>query len=99
MEIGPGPGRLLIPAAHRVLPDGKVVGMDIQHGMIKRLKARAARTGVSNLVAIVGDAAEVDFAQAYFDVVYLCTTLGEIPDRAAVLAQCHTALKADGVLS
>ena len=28
LEIGPGPGRLLIPAAHRVLPHGEVVGID-----------------------------------------------------------------------
>jgi len=34
LEIGPGPGRLLIPAAQRVLPGGEVVGLDIQPGMI-----------------------------------------------------------------
>jgi SAM-dependent methyltransferase len=38
LEIGPGPGRLLIPAAGRVLPDGEVVGIDIQPGMIERLQ-------------------------------------------------------------
>src|SRR5579871_6654615 len=36
LEIGPGPGRLLIPAAQRVLPGGEVVGIDIQPGMIAR---------------------------------------------------------------
>ncbi len=29
MEIGADPGRLLIPAARRVMPGGEVVGIDI----------------------------------------------------------------------
>src|SRR5687767_6677191 len=51
LEIGPGPGRLLIPAAHRVMPGGGVVGIDIQPGMIERLKERAKKLNVSNLTA------------------------------------------------
>lgn len=39
LEIGPGPGRLLLPAARRVQPGGEVVGLDIQPGMIERLTA------------------------------------------------------------
>jgi predicted methyltransferase len=31
--------------------------------------------------------------------VFLCTALGEIPDRAAALGQCHRALKPGGVLA
>lgn len=57
LEIGPGPGRLLIPAARRVLPGGEVVGLDIQPGMLERLKTHAAHAGVSNLPPVLGDAA------------------------------------------
>ena len=42
LEIGPGPGRLLIPAAKRVMPGGEVIGIDIQPKMIERLEARAS---------------------------------------------------------
>src|ERR1700732_3671435 len=56
LEIGPGPGRLLIPAAQRVLPGGEAVGIDIQPGMIERLKLKAAKVGMTNLTAILGDA-------------------------------------------
>lgn len=99
LEIGPGPGRLLIPAARRVLPDGYGVGLDIQPGMIERLKARAARAGVTNLTTIVGDAAQPNVEPETFDVVYLCTVLGEIPDREGALRQAHAALKPGGRLS
>ncbi len=99
LEIGPGPGRLLIPAAQRVLPGGEAVGIDIQPGMIARLKANAEKAGVTHLQAILGDAAQAHVPEASFDLVLLCTALGEIPDRASALAQAHRALKPGGTLS
>lgn len=99
LEVGPGPGRLLIPAARRVLSGGEVVGLDIQPGMIERLKARAARAGVANLTAILGDATRTHFPPGSFDLVYLCTVLGEIPDREAALRESYAVLKPDGRLS
>jgi ubiquinone/menaquinone biosynthesis C-methylase UbiE len=75
------------------------VGIDIQPGMVERLKERARRAQVSNLTAILGDATQPLVAEASFDLAFLVTTLGEIPDRAAVLAQCFRALKPEGVLS
>lgn len=99
LEVGPGPGRLLIPAARRVLPGGEVVGLDIQPGMLERLKARAAQAGVTNLTTILGDAEQPNVPPERFDVIYLCTVLGEIPDREAALRQCYRALKPGGLLS
>jgi ubiquinone/menaquinone biosynthesis C-methylase UbiE len=99
LEIGPGPGRLLIPAAQRISPGGEAVGIDIQRGMIERLQAKAAKAGVTNLTAILGDAAQPHVSEGTFDLAFLCTALGEIPDRAAALAQCYRALKPGGVLS
>jgi ubiquinone/menaquinone biosynthesis C-methylase UbiE len=99
LEIGPGPGRLLIPAAQRVLPEGEVVGIDIQPAMIERLKARANQAGITNLRVILGDAAKAHVPEASFDLVFLCAALGEIPDRAAALTQCYHALRPGGILS
>jgi ubiquinone/menaquinone biosynthesis C-methylase UbiE len=98
LEIGPGPGRLLIPVAKRVLPGGEVIGLDIQPGMIERLKARAAQAGVSNLTAFLGDATQQYFPPNSFDVIFFCTVLGEIPNREAALRQCYAALKPGGTL-
>lgn len=99
LEVGPGPGRLLLPAAQRVLPGGEAVGLDIQPGMIERLKKRTRQAGVTNLKAVLGDAAETGFSPDSFDVVFLCTVLGEIPKREAALRQCYQALKPGGRLS
>lgn len=99
LEVGPGPGRLLVPAAQRILPDGEAVGIDVQPGMITRLKERARVAGVPNLTAILGDATQPIVPAESFDIVFLVTTLGEIPNRPAVLSQCFRALKPSGVLS
>jgi ubiquinone/menaquinone biosynthesis C-methylase UbiE len=99
LEIGPGPGRLLIPAAQRVLPGGEVFGIEIQPRMIERLKCNAHKAGVTNLSVILGDATQPHVPESSFDLVFLCTTLGEIPDRSAALAQCFRALKPGGRLA
>jgi ubiquinone/menaquinone biosynthesis C-methylase UbiE len=99
LEMGPGPGRLLIPAAKAVSPGGEAVGIDIQQGMLDRLKARAEKEGVTNLKTVLGDAARPHVPEGSFDLVFLCTALGEIPDRSAALTQCYRALKPGGVLS
>ncbi len=49
LEIGPGPGRLLLPAARKVGPAGKAVGVDVQPGMIERLLDNAQRDELSNV--------------------------------------------------
>lgn len=99
LEVGAGTGRLLIPAARRVLPGGEVVGIDIQAAMIERLHARVKEMGGGNITLIVGDATQAHVPPESFDVVYLCSTLGEIPDRKAALQQCYAALKPGGMLS
>jgi ubiquinone/menaquinone biosynthesis C-methylase UbiE len=99
LEIGPGPGRLLIPAAQRVMPGGEVVGIDIQPKMVERLRRNAKKAGVTNATVILGDAAQPHVPEATFDLAFLCTALGEIPDRSAALTHCYRALKPGGRLS
>jgi ubiquinone/menaquinone biosynthesis C-methylase UbiE len=99
LEFGPGPGRLLIPAAQRVLPGGEAVGVDLQPGMVERLKRNAARKGVSNLTALQGDATVPIVEEGTFDLVLLSCALGEIPNRAGVIRQAFRALRPGGRLS
>jgi len=99
LEVGPGPGRLLIPAARRVQPGGEVVGLDIQPGMRSMLQARADRAGLTNLTAVLGDASRPNFPPGSFDVIYMVTVLGEIPDKEAALRHCYSALRPGGRLS
>lgn len=99
IEIGPGPGRLLLPAARVVGPTGEALGVDLQPRMIEVLEANAERAGLANLRGLVADAATVDLSREHFDVALLALTLGEIPKREEALARCYECLKLGGRLS
>jgi ubiquinone/menaquinone biosynthesis C-methylase UbiE len=99
LEFGPGPGRLLLSAAERVVPGGDVVGVELQSGMTERLQRNAARRGITNLAVIQGDASVPLVDEGAFDLVLLSCVLGEIPDRAGVIRQAFRALRAGGRLS
>jgi len=58
LDVGCGPGRVAIPIARKVGPDGEVLAVDIQAGMLRRAqeKARAAKlTNIRFLEAAVGE--------------------------------------------
>jgi ubiquinone/menaquinone biosynthesis C-methylase UbiE len=99
VEMGPGPGRLLVPAAHRVLPGGKAIGVELQQGMIDKLRKKLLRNDPGNIELIHSDATKPVLPREGADLVYLCTVLGEIPDRATALKNCHDALRPGGRLS
>jgi ubiquinone/menaquinone biosynthesis C-methylase UbiE len=101
LDVGAGPGRLALPAAERVGPDGRVVALDAQPAMIRRLEQRAARRGLTRLRAVLADAgeAEADLEPDAFDRAFLVTVLGEITDKPRALRAIHRALKPGGILS
>lgn len=99
LEAGAGWGRLAIPAAQRVRPGGDVAALDVQPKMIARLLASAAQAGISNLTTTLGDAAQSHFPPESLDLVFLCTVLGEIPDREAAMRQFYAVLRRGGRLS
>ena len=49
LDAGCGPGRLTVPAAKAVGEQGRVVAMDIQAGMLARVREKARREGLANI--------------------------------------------------
>lgn len=99
LEVGPGPGRLLVPLAKRVEPGGHALGIELQEAMADRLGNNAAKMGVTNLDIIRSDVNAATLEPSSVDVAVLCTVLGEIPDRAQALTRIYNALKVGGRLS
>ena len=98
LEIGPGIGLHALPIARSLGPEGVLNVLDIQERMISHLNRRAARAGVTNIVATQADAKELPYADDTFDGVCLVTTLGEISDKDAALREIHRVLKHSGRL-
>jgi ubiquinone/menaquinone biosynthesis C-methylase UbiE len=98
LDLGCGPGRLTIPAAQRVGPQGEVVAIDIQPGMLRRAQERVEAAGLGNVRFLQAGAGEGRLGGPY-DRALLVTVLGEIPEREAALQEIFDALKPGGLLS
>jgi ubiquinone/menaquinone biosynthesis C-methylase UbiE len=99
LDVGCGPGRLSIPAAKRIGPEGQVVALDIQDEMLRRLQNRIQTAGLENIQLIHAGIGAGLLPQNEFDRAILVTVLGEIPDPQAALAEIFDSLKPGGLLS
>jgi len=99
LDVGCGPGRVPLPLARSVAPNGEVVAIDIQPGMIKRARENAQRADLSNIRFMLADVGTGRLERDRYDRAVLVTVLGEIPDRAAAVKEIFDALKPGGLLS
>ena len=101
LDVGCGTGRLAIPLAKRVGPNGHVVALDVQPAMLQELEKRAAASGLKNIRTVLGGVGRGLLAPNGFDRALLVTVLGEIPEREreAALREIFDVLKPGGVLS
>ncbi len=99
LDVGCGPGRIAIPAARLVGPEGRVVALDLQPGMIRKLEERISALGLDRIETILGGAGEGKMPRNAFDRAFLVTVLGEIVDQSAALREIYDALNPGGILS
>ncbi|NIN10709.1 MAG: methyltransferase domain-containing protein [Gemmatimonadales bacterium] len=99
LELGPGIGYFAVEASRMVGPEGRLLCLDIQRGMISGLLKRLDEHGAANAHPMVGDALNLPLAGDSADAAFLFTVLGEIPDRPRAVAELRRVLKPGGVLS
>jgi ubiquinone/menaquinone biosynthesis C-methylase UbiE len=99
LEVGPGNGRYSIETARQVGEHGRLITIDIEPKMIERVQHRAKEEGISNLEAKVADVYDLPFEDGMFDVVYMVTVIGEIPDPEKALQEFQRVLKPSGLLA
>lgn len=98
LEIGAGVGIHALPIAVSLLPSGILDTLDVQQEMVDDLKRRAAKAGITNIVAKQGDAQALPYPNHTFDAAYAIGVLGEIPDETAALRELRRVLKPSGRL-
>jgi ubiquinone/menaquinone biosynthesis C-methylase UbiE len=99
LDAGCGPGRLTLPLAEAVGPQGEVTALDIQDGMLDRVREKVRAANLQNVQYLQAGLGSGKLAQAYYDRALLVTVLGEIPDRMAALKEIYDALKPGGIIS
>jgi ubiquinone/menaquinone biosynthesis C-methylase UbiE len=99
LEVGPGNGRYTVATARRVGEEGRVVAIDIEPKMVKRVRSRVEVEGISNVEARVADVCDLPFDDETFDGVYMIAVIGEIPDPDRAMGEFHRVLRPDGTLA
>jgi ubiquinone/menaquinone biosynthesis C-methylase UbiE len=99
LDAGCGPGRLTVPLAERVGERGSVLAVDLQEGMLSRLKDRIEARGITNVRTLQAALGSKALPACAFDRALLVTVLGEIPDRVNALRDIQQSLKPGSVLS
>lgn len=98
LDAGCGPGRLTLPIAESVGPQGEVTAIDIQEGMLAQVQERARKAKLTNIRFLRGGLGDGRLAGSHFDRAVMVTVLGEIPDREAALREMYEALRPGGFL-
>lgn len=99
VEIGPGKGSYTKKVAEKVLPDGRVYAIDIQESVIKNLKKKVEKEGITNIIPKIDDAYNFSFETESVDRIFAITCLPEIPEPIRALRECRRILKRDGLIS
>lgn len=99
LDAGCGPGRLAIPAAKAIGPQGELTALDLQAGMLERVREKASIAGLSNIRLLQVELGKDKLESDYYDRAMLVTVLGEIPEQEAAVQEIYHALKPGGVLS
>jgi ubiquinone/menaquinone biosynthesis C-methylase UbiE len=101
LEVGPGTGHALLALARAVGPAGRVAGVDLSPGMLRRAATRLARAGLDRKVPLVcADAAHLPLPPSSFDAAFLSFTLElfDAADIPLVLGECRRVLRPSGRL-
>ena len=95
LDLGCGAGTDSLVAALMVGPGGRVTGIDMTPEMLAKARAAAGELAVENVEFVEGEAEQLPFGDASFDVVISNGVIDLIPDKDAVFAEIHRVL-ADG---
>jgi len=96
LEVGPGSGYLTELAHRMVEPDGRLVCMDLQMAFLRKVRERLGDRA-PDLVCAHGEA--LPFRDEAFDLVFVVSVLGEIPDKRGAMREFARTLHSGGVLA
>ena len=96
-DIGAGVGYMSFKMARKI-GSGRVYAVDIQPGMIDKLKENAAREKVANVVPILGETADPKLPAGQIDLAIMVDVYHELSEPQKMLANIRKALKPNGRL-
>ncbi|MEW6516009.1 MAG: class I SAM-dependent methyltransferase [candidate division FCPU426 bacterium] len=101
LEPGCGMGFFSLPAARLAGPQGRVICVDLQAGMIAGLQKRAAQAGLSDRIELrvcAADSLRIGDLQGKVDFAFAVAVVHEVPDDGRFFREIGQALKPGGRL-
>ena len=95
-DLGAGSGYFSFKIAPELLPDGKVLAVEIQDEMLDRIRARAAATHAPNVEAVKGTEADPKLPENGVDTVLMVDVYHELADPLEVMRRVVASLKPAG---
>jgi arsenite methyltransferase len=95
-DIGAGGGYFTEKLARHVGPSGHVYATDVQPVMLKKLRQRAQKAGLTNVSVIQGAFDDPNLPPQSCDLVFFSSVYKEIYDRGPYLSKVRNALKKEG---
>jgi ubiquinone/menaquinone biosynthesis C-methylase UbiE len=92
-DIGAGTGYFALPIARAVVPDGRVLAVDMQPEMLALLRERV---GDLPITPVHGEATKTTLRDASVDLVLLANVWHELDDQDAALAETRRILRPSG---
>lgn len=97
-DMGSGVGYMTLRMAKRVGAAGKVYGVDLQPGMLQKLRENAAKAGVTNVEPILSTVDDPKLPANSVDMILMVDVYHEFSQPQAMIRKLREALKADGRL-
>jgi len=99
LDVGCGTGASALPAAARVGPTGKVIGIDLAERLLEIARQKAASRNLSNVEFHFGDMERFGYPDRHFDAVVCVFAIFFVPDMAMQLRELWRMVRPDGQLA
>ena len=96
VDIGSATGYFPVRFA-KVVPQGKVIGVDVEKDMVDYLNDRAQKESINNLISILGEFHDPKIPEPA-DIVFICNTYHHIDDRVTYFKNIKSKFRPDGKL-